>query len=45
MAQVEALLWAETCYERIDFLKSVLDDSILELKKLNTASSGGSKGH
>ena len=37
MTQAEALLWAETCSARLDSLKSVLVDSILELKKLNTA--------
>ena len=38
MNQAETLRWAETCSARIDSLKSVLDDSILELKKLKHAS-------
>ena len=37
MSQAGALLWAQTCSTRIDSLKSLLDDSILALKRLKTA--------
>ena len=37
MSQAGALLWAQTCHTRIASLKSLLDDSILALKRLKTA--------
>ena len=37
MSPAGALLWAQTCSTRIASLKSLLDDSILALKRLKTA--------
>ena len=37
MSQAGALLWAQTCHTRIASLKSLLDDSILALKRLKNA--------